>query len=359
MPDGPFSVRGPRQTNLRPLAALLCLADILHCDASRVSPQVISMLGLAEQNHPTTLFRQLVRGWVFDELGRIVIQATAQQLADIDVFHKGFTSLRQEIEPVNTTLASYDYPCELLPNLDDSALQYGARHVSPGRSLPGMDFYHQQDAGIFKGRELEIRDLYSIVLSSAQVGLLVGDSGMGKSSLVCAGIFPFIDGLGTWQHLWSRPFTEPTKHVVSDICTHLLRETAPAGGTILAALELLSRRFSQRKILLVLDQFEDIADVLVPDTLEDLRKSLIATLAKRFPNLHIILVYRADAQARLGPWLQQVSGSNCSLPALYLEPLADANAREAIEALFDNQKIGLGSEDLVSAIIRENMPLFS
>jgi HEAT repeat protein len=353
LPAGPFSVRGSLQTNLRPLAALLCLADTLHCDASRVSPQVIKMLGPAAENHPVTLFRQLVRGWVFDEMGRIVIQATARHLTDIDIFHAGFESLRQEIEPINTTLATHDYPWELVASLDDSALRYQACHIAPGRGLPGMDFYHEQDAEIFKGRELRIKDLYRIVLSPSRVGLLVGDSGVGKSSLVCAGLFPFVDKLGTWQHLWSRPSTDPTKNVVYDIYAHLLRENAPPGETILAAFERLSRRFTQHKILVVLDQFEEIADVMVSDKLEDLTQSLVAVLARRFPNLYVILVYRADAQARLGPWLQRVSGSNYSLPSVYLEPLADDGACEALEALFHNQRIGLASEDLVFTIIQD------
>lgn len=353
LPTGPFSVRGSAQTNLRPLAALLCLADTLHCDASRVSPQVIEMLGPAAQHHPITLFRQLVRGWVLDELGRIVIQATARQLTDIDVFHAGFASLRQEIEPINTTLATHDYPCQLLASLDDSSLRYQTQQVACWRGLPGMDFYHEQDAGIFKGRELKIKDLYRVVLSPSQVGLLVGDSGVGKSSLVCAGLFPLIDKLGTWQHLWSRPSTDPTKNVVYDVYTHLLRESVPPRETILAAFERLSHRFAQHKILVVLDQFEEIADVLVPDKLEDLTQSLVATLAKRFPNLYVILVYRADAEARLGPWLQRVSGSNCSLPSVYLEPLADDGACEALKALFDSQRIGLASEGLAFTIIQD------
>lgn len=249
LPSGPFSIKGSQQVNnLRLLAALLCLADTLHCDRSRASPQVIKMLPEAE-NQPVTKFRQLVRGWVFNEQNHIVIQATAEKLSDIEIFHAGFVGLKQEVEPIAPTLATYGFPYQLVPGLDDSALSFQPPHlIAKQVGLPGMDFYHEEDASIFKGRDKDIEQLYQIILSSP-VALLIGDSGMGKSSLVCAGLFPYIDKLGTWKHLWSRPFAQPTKFLVSDIYSVLLKEAKPVVETIITSFERLSLYFDRYELV--------------------------------------------------------------------------------------------------------------
>lgn len=350
LPYGAFVVSGSVTVNLPLLAALLCLADTLHCDSTRVSEQVIKMLGKEVEDNPVTKFRRLVRGWKLDQKGRIFVQATARQLSDVDIYHEGFQGLKREIEPVVPVLRDNGFPYELIPDLDDSGLKYLTMHrIARQRDLPGMDFYHEDDANIFKGRDAEIRQLYQIVLTSP-ITLLVGDSGVGKTSLICAGLFAHLKKLGTWQYLWSRVYDDPTKYITSDICINLLEQRGSPSETIISVFGSLSDRFPSQKILVVLDQFEDILDVPLAEKLEDLRQALQATLAHRFDDLHIILVYRTDAQARLGSWIQRLSGSSSGLPTVYLSELDELGGLETVKALLSRKKIGYESHKLLKDI---------
>ena len=59
------------------------------------------------------------------------------------------------------------------------------------RRYPGINFFTESDRDIFKGREKDVERLYTeIMLSDTMV--LHAESGVGKSSLVRAGLVPYI-----------------------------------------------------------------------------------------------------------------------------------------------------------------------
>src|SRR6266536_1787700 len=68
-----------------------------------------------------------------------------------------------------------------------------------GSPYKGLDHYEEQDAPLFFGREVEC-DLVVANLLSARLTLLYGQSGVGKSSLLHAGVVPRLreDGDGTF-----------------------------------------------------------------------------------------------------------------------------------------------------------------
>ena len=65
----------------------------------------------------------------------------------------------------------------------------------------------------------------------------------------------------------------------------------------------MSRAAGSDKLLVVLDQFEDVTRLPVPMMLDGLRGALVAVQAERFRNLRLFVAYRADAEAVLGPSL--------------------------------------------------------
>jgi len=117
---------------------------------------------------------------------------------------------------------------------------------------PGLLPFTGGDAELFFGREPEVRRLAQLVPRVPMV-FVVGPSGSGKSSLVSAGLLPELrrreaDG---WLIRTMRPGADPMR---------ALRETLdwtdprPA----LAAVSNLIRRQSARRLLLVVDQFEEL-----------------------------------------------------------------------------------------------------
>jgi HEAT repeat protein len=348
---------GVAEVSLRPLAALFKLADALHTDYRRVSRQVVELGGKQAEDNPKTRFRLRVRGWVFDDQGRIELYAVPKDWDDVAVIHTGFEKTRQELEPVIPTLRDAGFPWELALRPDETDLEHEAgREIEAERRVErafvGMDYFTEADAPHFKGRDDDARALRERVMA-VPVTLLVGESGVGKTSLIYAGLFPLLHQ-ARWRTACIRPFDDPDRFVVRDLWRALpeLESEPSTGATIAEALARAGRAVGDRKLLVVLDQFEDVACVALPEMLDGVRKALVAVQAGRFRNLRLLVSYRADAEAALGPFFQEVSSSDRGLPRTYLQPLSRAGARAALEAGFAQAQVGV-SDRLLDTIADE------
>lgn len=63
----------------------------------------------------------------------------------------------------------------------------------PPAPFPGLHYFQQQDAAIFFGRGAQIRELFNHISGLHPVTLFYGKSGVGKSSLLYAGLLPRIE----------------------------------------------------------------------------------------------------------------------------------------------------------------------
>lgn len=73
-------------------------------------------------------------------------------------------------------------PAELIPTPDQLRLD-------AERPWPGLVAFHEADAAFFHGRDSDIGNLYWMVMRE-RLTVLFGMSGLGKTSLLQAGIFP-------------------------------------------------------------------------------------------------------------------------------------------------------------------------
>jgi HEAT repeat protein len=344
LPTGPVPA-GAAEVRVRPLAALFKLADALHTDRSRVPLQVVEMGG----RHPTdgkTRFRLCLDGWVFDDQGRVALCGAPKDWSEAELLQEGLQRTRQELEPVVATLRDAGYPWELVLQIDSTDLVARARQeaeprLRAERAFVDMDHFREADAAHFMGRDDDADALFGLVLNCDRpVTLLVGDSGVGKSSLIHAGLLPRLHKIGG-RTACVRPFDDPDRYLVRDLWQALLPGEPPQGQTIVQALEAARLGLPGEKLFVVIDQLEDALRAPLQAMRQGLEEAIRAVQGGRFWGLHLLLSYRADAEGALGPLLQRASGAASGFPRFYLEPLTRSGARAALQAGFKEAMVGV------------------
>jgi energy-coupling factor transporter ATP-binding protein EcfA2 len=213
--------------------------------------------------------------------------------------------------------------------------------VLPPNPYKGLAAFTPADAELFLGRDAERAELLSKVRQHPFV-LVVGPSGVGKSSLVQAGLIPELSKDG-WAWVMCRPSEHPDPF--HTLAAALRRVGGAAGADIdkhrawvdeiradgLARLAADLRVASGRRTLLVVDQLEELFHVqdglLVAPFLERLLE-LPEALAGEHP-LAVVATLRADFYHRLLGHTD--AGPRLANRRIDLSPLGEAALREVIE----------------------------
>lgn len=192
------------------------------------------------------------------------------------------------------------------------------------RPYPFLDAFTEEDAGRFYGRSAAARNLTELVLTE-RITLCFGPSGVGKSSLLQAGLLPLLRQNGCLP-LYCRPENDP----LSSIRQAALRQEAAVQTSAASLPELLAAlaQATQRSVVIVLDQFEEVFTLLGTETPERLAHELAACLQRSDLPLQIVFSLREDYLARM-------SALRPHLPAVFahrfrLRPLSGSEAAAAI-----------------------------
>jgi WD40 repeat protein len=161
-------------------------------------------------------------------------------------------------------------------------------HAKPVCPYPGMRPFSENDEGRFFGREGEIDELLNRLRLEPFL-TVIGASGSGKSSIVFAGLIPKLKqsglfGTGQWCIRSFRPGTSPLANL-----------QAVLGGDV-TALEvrieqLLSTESDAQRLLLVVDQFEELFTQGGAEA-TTFQEALLRLI--EIPNVYLILTVRAD-----------------------------------------------------------------
>ncbi len=214
----------------------------------------------------------------------------------------------------------------------------------------GLDAFGESQASRFFGRSAAIQDLLGFVEHHRLVAV-VGPSGSGKSSLVCAGLVPLLRaaaerGSTPWQIL---PTIVPGES--PDDALRALLGDSLAGNSAASSAERLLALGSGKRLLLIVDQFEELFTVCESDEKRRAFASELVRLTTAPGGQHtVILTIRSDFE-------QQIA-SLPELHALYpagrfaLGVMMEEELREAIEK--PARAVNLRFEEgLVKQILRD------
>jgi energy-coupling factor transporter ATP-binding protein EcfA2 len=171
----------------------------------------------------------------------------------------------------------------------------------------GLEAFTEADAANFYGRE-ETIELVTNLVSQEPLVSIVGASGSGKSSLVQAGLIPKLrqDSHCQWQILTMRPGQKPFDALAQAIA--LTNRTSQEMITLNIELEsnpqaltqkLAQIRNPQHRMLLFIDQFEELfTQVAEPTICQKFLKSL-ADAVRYAPNFTLVFTLRDDFLPKL------------------------------------------------------------
>jgi len=153
-----------------------------------------------------------------------------------------------EVKPILKLLG---FPCELDLDMSDIFLKGKAvAEIHEATPFKGMDFYDERDTALFKGRKRDVERVEDYVYSYPII-VLQGSSGVGKTSLIHAGLFPDLK-MSRWECIYLRPFGDPAS---------MIRSVERSYGVEVENLAEAFRKLDEKlnkKILVVIDQFEDV-----------------------------------------------------------------------------------------------------
>ncbi|HVT59661.1 MAG TPA: tetratricopeptide repeat protein [Thermoanaerobaculia bacterium] len=206
----------------------------------------------------------------------------------------------------------------------------------PEKPFLQLDRYERRHSEIFFGRDRDIRRLFDAVTDSANSPLLLvyGQSGVGKSSLLCAGVLPRVESC--YEVLYRR--REQHLGLAGTLRSALQQSGRGCNlGQVWRALE--AER--GRPVVVVLDQVDEAYTRPNPKNSEEMSE-LADWLAEIFaaprdrPAGKMILAFRKE-------WLPDISASirSVMLPsrALFIRPLDRENVCEVVAGLTRTERL--------------------
>lgn len=271
-----------------------------------------------------------------DELQRMANQrdapALGEQVADVDPNFAAIVDRCLARDPARRHGSADD----LRDALEQLTWAERTQPLWAGNPYRGLAAFEAEHRSLFFGRDSDIRRLVDRLRSQRFV-LAAGQSGVGKSSLVRAGVLPAIEerGLGDgrqWSAHTLTPGSRPVLALARALATSLDTEEGPLADALVADFMACGQKLREyhgadRGTVLFVDQLEELVTDSDPDEAAAFMDSM-AYVIERTPGVRVAATVRADKVAELvaAPALGQLIER-----ALYIvRPLDAAAIRETI-----------------------------
>jgi hypothetical protein len=190
----------------------------------------------------------------------------------------------------------------------------------------GLAFFDRADAEYFRGRERLVSDVLARLVESMLVGIL-GSSGIGKSSLLRAGVLPALNagvlpGSASWRQVLLRPGEYPCaelEHALGEPLARVLARLAPG-----------------ERIVVAVDQLEELFTVCqLEEEREAFLEQLVGAAGDGERRALVVVSLRADFYGRLASYpafAELLSASHALVGPMDRDELARAIEQPAARA---------------------------
>ncbi|KOP26578.1 hypothetical protein AMR41_09560 [Hapalosiphon sp. MRB220] len=235
----------------------------------------------------------------------------------------------------------------------------------------GLESFNEEHSQLFFGRQALTEQLFTQI-SQQPLTIVLGASGTGKSSLVKAGLIAYIKKLDTIQQQWHilvpmRPGESPLRALnntlTSDnsfISSITSLPTFDKVETLSATLATWMELNPQSKLLLVIDQFEELITLCKEEQERELFLKFLAKSVKNYPKqLRLVLTLRLDFESQ---FRDTALKQYWTTARFIVPPMTRTDLRQAIEEPASAKVMYFKSDDpnypLVDRLIDEvaNMP---
>jgi len=327
-------------------ARLAALEDRIDADLALGSDgALISELESLVASHP---LQERMRGQLMRALYRAGRQADA-----LAVYRQTRERLREDLglEPSRMLQDLERSILEQDPSLDVGPPRASAVGVCP---FKGLAFFDRGDAEYFFGRERLVTELVARLAESTLAGVL-GPSGIGKSSLLRAGVLPALSagalpGSAQWRQVLIRPGEHPSRAV----------DRALFGCRLIDALEQVP---PGGRIVVAVDQFEELFTLCQDEKeREAFLDELVAAAGDPERRAIVLVSLRADFYGRLASYPsfgERLTGCHVLVGPMDRDELTRAVEQPAARAGLQLER-GL-ADGLVSDVLGEagGLPLLS
>ena len=168
-----------------------------------------------------------------------------------------------------------------------------------------LDYYTEQDAKLFFGREAEVEAICSQILAHRSF-ILHGRSGVGKSSILRAGLMPRLKAEG---HLVFaiRSFSDPLHQMISALVETNEGVGLQSGPEIADLIASAAGASPKRFVIFFFDQFEEFFSLLGEESQQQFIDSIARLASREDLQLRLVFALREDYLAEMSRFKTAVS----------------------------------------------------
>ncbi|WP_375466766.1 caspase family protein [uncultured Nostoc sp.] len=248
----------------------------------------------------------------------------------------------------------------LLPNFDRDKLEDAPPLNLENNPYRGLQSYDEKDSNLFFGRENLIKQLYQQVVSNKQMlTMVLGVSGTGKSSLMKAGLLKRLRD--SQEHKFQildpiRPGESPLQ-ALAQVClpiatTITVAELAKNEQALANIIERWNQTNPQIKLLLAVDQFEELITLSKSDEEPEQFQKLIKNAIAKYPDkIHVVITLRLDFEGQFQNSILKDFWNDDT--RFVVPPMTQDEFREAIEKPASEKVVYFDPPSLVDELINE------